>query len=1135
MKPGPGAAAAYLATDPTVSAWVAASAGTGKTKLLVDRAINLLLAGAKPGKLLCLTFTKAAAREMAIRLATRLGEWTTAEDAKLADDLRELTGRAPEAALVGRARRLFAEVLDAPGGLAIDTIHAFCQSLLRRFPIEAGLAPHFEVLDERSAAELLGAARDRVLAGAREGVDAELAAALAEVARHLDETGVAGLMEQTIAERGRIQRLIRGHGGLEGLVAALRARLGLAADDSESSILAAAADQRAFDAAGLRAAAAALARGAVSDRPRGLALAAWLDDPARRVATFDDYLEVYFTRAGERRQKLATKDTLKGVPGIDAVLETEAQRLEAVIERRDAAADAASSAALLRLAAALIDAYEADKRRRDGLDYDDLILKARDLLAAPGVAPWVLFKLDGGIDHILIDEAQDTNPEQWEVVAALAEEFFAGLGARQDNRTVFAVGDPKQSIYSFQRADPAAFVRMRDHFAARARAAQKSLQPVALNLSYRSTEPVLRAVDKVFAQPRAADGVALDGQPIAHRCQRRGAAGVVELWPPVKPEDAAQPEPMALPVERVAEDSPPARLAAMIARTIAGWIGRGERLEARDRPIRASDIMILVRRRNRLVNELVRALKREGVEVAGVDRMVLAEQLAIMDLMALGRFLLLPEDDLGLATVLKGPLIGFAEDELFALAWPRRASLWAELGARAAERPAFAAAFRELAELLGRVDFVRPYELYAEILGARGGRRRIVARLGMEAEDPVDEFLAAAIAFERAHPPALETFLHWLEAGRQEIKRDLEAGGREEVRVMTVHGAKGSQAPIVILPDTLQTPERGSNLLWPEGLVVWSPALGRASALATGARAAATAAREAEYRRLLYVALTRAQDRLYICGHRTRQDARPWCWYNLVEPGLREIAKPFEFDGAGDERAKGIGLRLATPQIASRPATEDVGREPEVQANLPEWLDRPPPAEPTPPRPLVPSSPEGAEPPVRSPFGPDDGARFRRGRLIHRLLQSLPDLPAAARPAAALAFLSRPLHALPAAERTEIARETLAVLDHPQFAPLFGEGSIAEAPVVGRVGDRIVSGRLDRLLVSADEVLVVDYKTDRPAPPAAPAEVAPVYLAQMAAYRAVLARIYPGRRIRCALLWTDGPLLMELPEPAESN
>ena len=1117
------------ASDGRASVWVAASAGTGKTKVLTDRLLNLLLADTPPGKLLCLTFTKAAAAEMANRLNERLSGWATEGDARLRQDIAGLIGEAerdvpPE--MLDRARRLFARVLDTPGGMRILTIHAFCQSVLRRFPLEAGLPPQFEVMDDRSATELLEEARQGVLNAARAAED-DLGAALGEVTRHAGEQAFAELMQALTTERGRLTQLIDQAGGLGRYLGHLHRRLGVRADETEENLIAAACEERAFDGTGLRQATAALLGGSKTDIGRGDCLAAWLGTPEARIAGFDTYLSAFLTEKGEARKTLATKAVLTADPRIGECLAAEQARLLGVQARRAAIVVARANAGLVRLAAGFLDAYAREKRRRGLLDYDDLILATRDLLAQPEIAPWVLFKLDGGIDHILIDEAQDTNPDQWQVVAALAAEFFVGEGAAPPTRTIFAVGDAKQSIFSFQRADPQEFLRMQRHFADKVQAADRQWRAVPLRVSFRSTAAVLQTVDAVFALDEARAGVALDGVAIEHVAHRQGHAGRVELWPALEPDPATDEEPWAHPIEQRAVEAPRGRLAKRIAATIQHWIRSGETLPARGRPVRAGDVLILVRRRGGFVAELVRELKQLGVPVAGSDRMVLTAQLAVMDLMALGRVLLLPEDDLTLAVVLKSPLIGLDEAALYRLAHGRTGSLWQALGA--AIEPDMIAARDTLGQLMARADFVPPYRLYAEFRGAGGARRRLIGRLGPEAADAIDEFLAQSLAHERAHVPSLEGFLHWLERGEADIKRDLDPGGRDEVRIMTVHGSKGLQAPIVFLPDTVQTPVQMPPLLWPErsDLMLWRPAKGAGEPLCEAARVAAKAKRDEEYRRLLYVALTRAEDRLYVAGWRGKRD-QAGSWYELIDAGLEKIGRretappppghePFAPHWVHDT-PQDVPAKLDRKPVADGPSDEA----------LPEFALRPRPDEPSPPRPLVASRPSQPEPAATSPLGTDsDTTRFQRGLLIHRLMQSLPDLPEAARETAARRFLAQKAHDLEPVEQDAIAGETLAVLRHPEFAALFGPGSRAEVPVVGLIDGRALSGRIDRLVVTDDAVLIVDYKTNRP-PPTDAAAVSPAYVEQLAAYRAALERIYPGRRVRTLLLWTDGPRLMEL-------
>ncbi|MGH7038912.1 MAG: double-strand break repair helicase AddA, partial [Stellaceae bacterium] len=903
------------AAAPDASVWVSASAGTGKTRVLTDRLLRLLLDGTDPAHTLCLTFTRAAAAEMANRLNEELVRWATLPPRMLARALRELTGRSPDEDRTARARQLFARVLDTPGGIKIATIHAFCQSLLRRFPLEAGVSPEFAVFDERSASEALSEAAEGLVMAARDGAAPALAKALAAVARHAPEERFGALMARLVAGRGKLDGAAQGPGPFAerlGRVLALPAGAGV-----ETLIEGFCAGGELAD---LRAAAAALIAGSKTDRERGAAIACWCEGAAERPELIADYAHAFLTQEGEARKTLITKGAAAAAScEAGLVLAAEAARVKAFLGQRAAAGMLAATAPLVDLGAALITRYDRHKERAGWLDYDDLVRTTRNLLERPGTAPWVLFKLDGGIEHILIDEAQDTNPEQWQIVAALAEEFFAGEDPQGRRRTVFAVGDAKQSIFSFQGTDPRAFVRMRQRFEERINAARQPWLTVPLELSFRSTAPVLRAVDAIFRQPEAQDGVGINGAEIRHLAARAGQAGLVELWPPVKPEPEDEPQ---LPLARARAAQPSARLAAAIAETIRRWIDAGEQLEARDRPLRPGDVMVLVRRRNSFLGELLRALKQRQIAVAGADRLVLAEQLAVQDLIALGRFLLLPEDDLTLATVLKGPLFGISEDALFDLAHGRgEERLWDRLRARAAADPDLRRIAERLLALLARADFVPPYELYAEILGKDGGRRAMLERLGSEAADPIEEFLSLALAHERDHVPSLHGFLRWLSVGETEIKRDFAARERDEVRILTVHGAKGLEAPVVFLPDTMQVPSSRTDLLWTEddGLPLWRPRNDFPIPRYDREREAVRRREMQEYRRLLYVALTRAQDRLYICGWETRKPASASCWYALCRAGLREAATSFDFDAGaliGGDGWTGPGLRLSGAQSA---------------------------------------------------------------------------------------------------------------------------------------------------------------------------------------------------------------------------
>ena len=1138
-------AAQTRAANPAISAWVEASAGSGKTKLLTDRLLRLLLAGVPPGRILCLTFTKAAAAEMATRLALRLGEWVVADDAKLAEILEKLIGHAPGREGLAAARQLFADVLEQPGGMRISTLHGFAQSLLRAFPLEAGLAPQFAVMQEQDGRALLARERDALLAG---GADR---AALAVLAKYQAPTKFSEVIGTMAGGSVKLLDAVQKRQGMAGMRAALARKLGLAPGRMDAAeILAeiAAPDKE----AALRQAAETLKGGSITDQKLATAMAEWLAlNITGRAESYACWRGVFIIDKGTIHKSFATKSIQAARQAeIQQLMEDEAARLQMLDQDHAAARVLAASMALFAIGEPVLRRYQAAKENAGLLDYDDLIAGARKLLDDPGSA-WVLFKLDDGLDHILLDEAQDSNPEQWAIVRALTGEFFAGLGARDEQRSIFAVGDQKQSIYAFQGADAAGFAREKHHYENMVHGAQQEFHAVPLDVSFRSTEPVLALVDAVFAEAPARDGVSPDAK-LQHYADRAGHAGSVELWPILQTAKADAPPDWAPPEQAVDAEGAAPRLAAAIARRIAQMI-KHETLPARveqgkeatqpeGRPIRPGDILVLLRARKRggFAPVLVRELKNLSIPVGGIDRMVLADQLPVQDMLALAEWLLLPDDDLTLAALLKSPLIGLDEAALFELAQPRQGSLHAALMAHRGSASDFGRVADWLSAQAARLDFITPHGLFADVLGApgpldpRAGRARILARLGPDAGDPLDELLNAALEHEKLNPPSLQGFVHWLRQGGAEVKREAEAAG-DVVRIMTVHGSKGLQAPIVILPDTTGKAQDRKTLRWfedgGEALPVWAPQVKGFEAPALTAQRQSDQAREAEEEhRLLYVALTRTEDRLIICGWNGAQKLPEGCWYDLVAqgfarlPGLEECAAP---DGFGADPKL---LRLSTPQRAA-PRVESAGSAADAGARPPAWAWQKA-AEEALAGSLAPSAlPGEQETPAAAPRPAGDplGLRFRRGRLVHALLQSLPEHPASVWEELTRRFLTRRAPGLSVAEQEATLHEVLGLLGEAWMQAALGPGSLAEAPLAGEVNGRLIAGQVDRLKVEPDRVLVLDYKTNRP-PPEHVDQVAPLYLRQMAAYRTLLRAAFPGRVVECALVWTYGARFMALPD-----
>ncbi len=1121
-------AAQQAASDPAASAFVSAHAGTGKTTLLVDRLLRLMLAGADPARLLCLTYTKAAAAEMAIRLQTRLGAWVAMPDAALDAALAGLLVQ-PDAGRRQVARALFARVLDLPGGMRISTIHAFCQSLLKRFPLEAQISPHFRLVEASDARATLEQSREAALPSADP-------ASLATLAGLVTADGFASLVQALEARRDRLAPALQLPP--EALEAAMRRVVGATHRD-EARLL---ADAVAWpDEQPLRQAALLAQRhGSEGVKATATRLLDWLGlPPDLRREHWPEWVLEFFRPGGEPRglTVLANKKLAQTYPETLAAFEAEQARIEAVQDERRALQLAAASAALLRLSAPILSSYASAKDSRALLDYDDLIVRTQRLLDDPATgAAWVLFKIDGGLDHLLLDEVQDTAPAQWRIADRLTGDFFVGEGARPDGalaRTVFAVGDRKQSIYSFQGADPAEFDHWRQIFGRRVRQAGLPWREVVLDVSYRSTAPVLALVDAVFTGAGA--GVYDLPDDVRHVPHRLGQAGRVELWPPAPRPDAAPHAPWSIPSSNQAQSSAPQTLVAQLASWIARQVGGGMRLQGQGRALRPGDVLVLVRRRGEFDRALVRALKAAGVPVAGLDRMVLTEQPAVQDLLALCDALLLPQDDLTFAEMLVSPLGGLTDDGLMQLAAGRQGSLWEALGRRAAERPDWQAAHGFFTALLSRVDYAQPYALLSEALGPLGGRARLFGRLGPEAAEPVDELLSAALLHATAHAPSLQGFLHWLRQSGAEVKREAEAAG-DTVRIMTVHGAKGLEAPLVILPDTTGLPPDDRDLAWAHDpgtgadLPLWRPRRELRCSVVEQRRAETEAARLREYHRLLYVALTRARDHLLVCGWALRRE-QEGCWHDLVSQGMQRLgATPSDFSAW-----PGQALIYETPQTAPVPAAR-----PEAEAaehalpgwagTAPDWRPTPLAPEPALPRPLAPSRPEGVDfgpvPPARSPLAASGRpAAIGRGLVVHTLLQHLPQIPESRREAAALAYAARAARDM---DPTALAQQALQVMRAPALSAVFGPGSRAEQPIAGIAAGRVISGQVDRMAVLPDRVVIADYKTGRTPPE--PDAVPVMYLRQMAAYRAVLALLYPDRRIECLLVWTDDPSVMALPD-----
>ncbi len=1138
------------ASNPDHSVWVGASAGSGKTKVLTDRVLRLLLPdkngfnAVNPSQILALTFTKAAANEMALRINEELGKWAIIhleDEGKkkgLKSLLKSLLGQMPTDTQIKDAQQLFAKVIDVPGGLKIMTIHSFCTSILGRFPLEAGLSPNFKAIEENDSAPLLQLAIHQVIAKSQKEKGSDLAQAFYNLALIQNEEQIFELIKKMVSERRQIQKILDENFSAIGLYTALCQFFEIDDTKTADDIIFEACQSKNYNEDNLRDACRILSQGTEkTDQPKGQALQKWLDlNHKDRILSYDLYQDIFFTSTGDIYKNLATAKLQKQYPELQENLFTEAKRLEIIKQKLSSLQIATITRDLFLFGGEILDNYALLKKQKAYLDYDDLILTTLNLLTGQtetlqhidSVSPWIRYKLDQGIDHVLVDEAQDTNPEQWDIIRALTDDFTNTLEG-EPNRTVFVVGDEKQSIYSFQRASPEKFEEMRQYFLNKFNENNKEFNQVPFITSFRSTKAILSFVDGVFGNEIYKQGLGND--VIEHQSFRNKQPGQVTLWPLFKNPDKVDKDVWAAPTEIIDSTSGAQALANYIGDQIQQWLNDKDRiLHSYDRHIEAKDIMILLRTRNNFLDQLVRALKIRNIPVSGVDRMVLNNQLVVQDLCAAAQFALLPDDDLTLAGLLKSPFIGIDEQTLFDLSYNRKKlSLWDRV--RKSDHKDIINWLENIITIGGKES---PYNFFSQILqlpcpaNDKSGLAAIKSRLGDEALDPIDEFINLVLNYEHKTVPSMQEFLVLQESNLQQIKRELDEAGNM-VRIMTIHGAKGLQSPIVILPDTIRsTSNRKERLLLPQKTMAHFPYFCPTSSNLPPACAKAMQYLDdketQEYRRLFYVAATRAESELYIAGNEGMGRSRKESWYDYARD---------TFEILDDVQTQICDISEKEIFHFTNPATTDEADKADKNEDkntsdlpVPPWLYKKIEPSETPLKTLTPSRPDGIDTEESlSPLTASNNNRFKRGNIIHKLLQILPDINSEFWEDRIRYFLNLPAHNLSKSDQENILTETLKILNDPIFAPIFGEGSRAEVSITAIVNNKTLSGQIDRLLITDDKILIVDYKTNRP-PPLTAADIPQMYKDQMNAYEAALKQIYPDKQIQKALIWTNTATLM---------
>ncbi len=1125
------------AAHPSNSVWVSANAGSGKTHVLTERVIRLLLNGTEPSRILCLTYTKAAAAVMQTRIFKTLSGWTEFDDETLSKELLRLEGKRPQQKQLAEARRLFARALETPGGLKIQTIHAFCESLLHQFPLEANIAGHFELMDDLQRDELLQSARRYVLEKAYLRTDSALSDALMLVLKTVGETGLDNLLSEAIEKRQALNHFLPMVISKEGSQY-LKRLLQLNDADTEQDILIKIREAAFFSADEIEQ---FLQYG--HSYSKNFVEKLLSVQQAQNDDIVDTIVDAYFTKDKPRSiSNLASKALLAKWPDLENNLTDRQVKLQYFTDKIRRIRLLPLNEAAFLLCYQLLQRYEKLKKADGLLDFDDLIERTLNLLQRDGAGLWVQYKLDRGIDHILVDEAQDTSPAQWKIIQLLAQEFYAGEGQRDVTRTVFAVGDEKQSIYSFQGAVPEDFDYNGRIIEKKAKAANRVFNRIRLNFSFRSTADVLQGVDLVFSTPENYKGLSAENIKTVHQPVRANDPGEIIIWDTLTPSSVDEPEDWRQPVDQL--HAPAVRLADEIAKTITQWLKQGEILPGQGRVIKASDIMVLVRKRDQFVPALAKALKNYNVPVAGADRLHLTSHIVVRDLMALARFVLQPQDDLSLAAVLKSPLFNLNEEDLYHIAHGREGSLYQSLKNHAADKPSYNDVVTLLTKYRNIADKTPVFEFYSHVLSDDKGRARILARLGSEASDVLDAFMDYTLSIQKTGLPGLQAFLETLTISDPEIKRELDQN-REEVRIMTVHAAKGLESAVVFLVDS------GSRV-WnvqhePKLLQIgdnnhigffWQPSKDYKISLAENYINTLKEKANEEYRRLLYVGMTRAEDRLIVCGYRGQHKV-DGTWSDLVSKALKPVSQ--EISGPSPEIA--AWCFYADNVKKPRDLTDRVDESADALPVLPSYFQRHVAVEAELPKPLTPSgatldidndvpadqkqleiSPVLGEKPENALFA------IERGNVIHRLLQYLPQCKETERRELALKYLEKTALDWTDNQRKDAFDQVFKVMDHATLQPLFAPQSRAEVALMGIVEIKgkkyAVSGQIDRLNDAGETIILGDFKTGRV--PKSEAQIPKSYLLQMALYRNLLKAIHPKKMMKTLLIYSDGPKVFEL-------
>ncbi len=1062
------------ASDPNISVWTMASAGTGKTKVLIDRLMKLLVRGANPQKILCLTFTKAAANEIKLRINQEIERWSKSDDDELQLMLKNLFGFDPKKQFLSKAKNLLPELFKSPEPIKICTIHAFCQYVLKKFPIEAGISPTFKIIDELLMHQVLEKLKKELF------FEKSCKNAIKYFAQNFHETTIDEILHEIIS--GKFLSLTDSFSDAQTYKGYLSQKIGIPMNNTEDIVQSYVLNIPIKEQISLKS---ENSKDAEIINSINAYLSLSLKEKIRRWRNLN---AIFLNTDQNKRVSILSKKTKDQNPHLAELLKEWQINFANLIKEIANNTALNASCYLYEIAESLLAKYQSFKVQNEYLDYEDLVFFTNKLLSKSIDKDWVLYKLDGGIDHILVDEAQDTSASQWHVIQNLISDFFSGQ-SRQDDRTIFVVGDEKQSIYSFQGADIKALQNTKYLISSGMKNANKDYKNVQLTNCYRSTQVVVDFIQKSLNQSSANFKV-----PDV-KSMRPTSLGRVELWPMLPQLGQKKGAFWPAPTQIHTHEATKVQVSRIIASYVKNLLSKKIILPSTKAAIKESDITILVQRRNAFTDLLIDSLRKEGLSVCGLDRIKLQSNLSILDVIAIAKFVLLPSDNLNCAIVLKSPLFNLKENELHEIVFGK--TIWNNLCS--STNPVHKEIFSKMQDILKLYADYSVSDFFFLLLDCLGLRTLLLEANCKSDDQVIDEFLQVTKRFESEIGGNLYNFVDWFENNELQVKRDpLSEGG---IKIMTVHAAKGLESSVVILPNAISLNINENRICWIEDdCVLFLPR--DKSDLITSYKALEEEKSYQEYLRLMYVALSRCKDYLIICSDSSHKEAHKSSWYSIASNAIMQLGVSIKSELLEQLGLKGNIWVLQSQDFEICKKNEEL-LAPKTKESLitQKWSQGSPSAT---------ALSQIASPPLEE----EDSAALY-GSIVHKLLEESAngELPQE--------IFNHPLlFRLSLEERTKTISRLKNLFSTDFWQGLFNDKVYTEVPFFDHKNDQSFVGRIDLLAVSEFEVRIVDYKTDAFVPKSEK-DIPTKYLEQMHRYKTAISKIYPNQKISAFILWFE--------------